>query len=176
MRGGSWLNNQRNARVANRNRNTPGNVNDNLGFRCASSPPSGVLLQSRCRPLYGRADRRWELHPPILACASRMGCKQGEYVRREARQDSSGWLVSIWNQPIQGTRYVRKCLGVGARLVRGGLLSEWSNSKPTRSRHRRTAFRARRFLVLQSGGRARCQPPQGLPGRRRRQSRFSLRQ
>ena len=38
MRGGSWLNNQRNARVANRNRNTPGNVNDNLGFRCASSP------------------------------------------------------------------------------------------------------------------------------------------
>ncbi|MBO4738173.1 MAG: hypothetical protein J5606_01280 [Bacteroidales bacterium] len=38
-RGGSWNNNARNCRVANRNNNTPGNRNNNLGFRV-------VLLQS----------------------------------------------------------------------------------------------------------------------------------
>ncbi|MCG6869044.1 MAG: formylglycine-generating enzyme family protein [Gammaproteobacteria bacterium] len=37
IRGGSWRNEPRNARAANRNRNTPGNRNDNVGFRLASS-------------------------------------------------------------------------------------------------------------------------------------------
>ena len=32
-RGGSWNNNPRNVRSANRNRNSPGNRNNNLGFR-----------------------------------------------------------------------------------------------------------------------------------------------
>ena len=32
-RGGSWNNNARNCRSANRNRNNPGNRNNNLGFR-----------------------------------------------------------------------------------------------------------------------------------------------
>lgn len=35
LRGGSWNNNARNVRAANRNRNDPDNRNDNLGFRCA---------------------------------------------------------------------------------------------------------------------------------------------
>lgn len=35
-RGGSWNNNARNCRSANRNRNTPDNRNNNLGFRLAS--------------------------------------------------------------------------------------------------------------------------------------------
>ncbi|MBR6355076.1 MAG: hypothetical protein IKS01_04775 [Paludibacteraceae bacterium] len=38
-RGGSWNNNARNCRVANRNNNSPGNRNNNLGFRV-------VLLRS----------------------------------------------------------------------------------------------------------------------------------
>jgi formylglycine-generating enzyme required for sulfatase activity len=33
IRGGSWNNNARNCRTANRNRNSPDNRNDNIGFR-----------------------------------------------------------------------------------------------------------------------------------------------
>ena len=41
-RGGSWNNNANNARAANRNNDSPGNRNNNLGFRLASSgaPPA----------------------------------------------------------------------------------------------------------------------------------------
>lgn len=35
LRGGSWINNGRNARSAYRNRNEPDNRNDNIGFRLA---------------------------------------------------------------------------------------------------------------------------------------------
>jgi hypothetical protein len=37
IRGGSWNNNARNVRAANRNANQPDNRNNNLGFRCLSS-------------------------------------------------------------------------------------------------------------------------------------------
>jgi hypothetical protein len=37
IRGGSWNNNENNVRSANRNRNTPDNTRNNLGFRCARS-------------------------------------------------------------------------------------------------------------------------------------------
>lgn len=37
MRGGSWNNEQRNARCAYRNRNHPDNFNNNLGFRVVVS-------------------------------------------------------------------------------------------------------------------------------------------
>jgi hypothetical protein len=33
LRGGSWNNNQENARCANRNNNNPNNRNNNIGFR-----------------------------------------------------------------------------------------------------------------------------------------------
>jgi formylglycine-generating enzyme required for sulfatase activity len=33
IRGGSWINNARNCRSANRNRNAPDNRNNNVGFR-----------------------------------------------------------------------------------------------------------------------------------------------
>ncbi|MBW4641990.1 MAG: SUMF1/EgtB/PvdO family nonheme iron enzyme [Goleter apudmare HA4340-LM2] len=33
LRGGSWNNNPENCRSANRNRNTPDNRNNNIGFR-----------------------------------------------------------------------------------------------------------------------------------------------
>mgnify|MGYP000687017478 CR=1 FL=1 len=37
LRGGSWNNNPRNARAANRNNNSVGNRNNNKGFRLAQS-------------------------------------------------------------------------------------------------------------------------------------------
>ena len=33
LRGGSWNNNEMNARCSNRNRNNPNNYNNNIGFR-----------------------------------------------------------------------------------------------------------------------------------------------
>ncbi|MEW5867822.1 MAG: SUMF1/EgtB/PvdO family nonheme iron enzyme [Chloroflexota bacterium] len=44
LRGGSWNNNERNLRAANRNRNAPANSNNNVGFRCVR------LLSLRGRP------------------------------------------------------------------------------------------------------------------------------
>ena len=35
LRGGSWINNGRNCRSANRNNNSPDNANNNIGFRLA---------------------------------------------------------------------------------------------------------------------------------------------
>ena len=43
IRGGSWNNNPRNARSANRNRNTPENRNNNLGFRLALAQRTGWI-------------------------------------------------------------------------------------------------------------------------------------
>ena len=37
IRGGSWNNNANNMRASNRNNNNPGNINNNLGFRCANT-------------------------------------------------------------------------------------------------------------------------------------------
>jgi Sulfatase-modifying factor enzyme 1 len=42
IRGGSWNNEPRNVRSANRNRNTPDNRNNNVGFRLAQS------IRTRC--------------------------------------------------------------------------------------------------------------------------------
>ncbi|MBM4311952.1 MAG: hypothetical protein FJ119_13530 [Deltaproteobacteria bacterium] len=41
-RGGSWNNNARNCRSANRNNNSPGNRNNNLGLRLAFAELSRV--------------------------------------------------------------------------------------------------------------------------------------
>jgi len=41
LRGGSWNNNQRDARASIRNRNTPDNANNNNGFRVAAHVFSG---------------------------------------------------------------------------------------------------------------------------------------
>ncbi|MCP4625677.1 MAG: hypothetical protein GY850_19485 [bacterium] len=41
-RGGSWNNNASNCRSANRNRNSPGNRDNNLGFRLVVPPAQKV--------------------------------------------------------------------------------------------------------------------------------------
>ena len=50
-RGGSWNNNAGNCRAANRNRNTPANRNNNLGFRLARSSAARRSCSRRNRPL-----------------------------------------------------------------------------------------------------------------------------
>jgi hypothetical protein len=60
LRGGSWNNNQDNARSANRNRNNPNNRNNNIGFRvvCVSHvflflPEPGASMLRRVRRARG---------------------------------------------------------------------------------------------------------------------------
>ena len=54
LRGGSWINNGRNCRSANRNGNTPGNRNHNIGFRLARAQDTAgwlFLTQPKARPM-----------------------------------------------------------------------------------------------------------------------------
>jgi hypothetical protein len=50
IRGGSWNNNATNCRAANRNRNTPDNQNNNLGFRLAAAPTEGMDFPTPLEP------------------------------------------------------------------------------------------------------------------------------
>nr|WP_071782822.1 SUMF1/EgtB/PvdO family nonheme iron enzyme [Planktothrix agardhii] len=59
IRGGSWNNNPRNCRSANRNKNEPDSRNRNYGFRVVSLPPACALLGQNwqmgiCRANLGR--------------------------------------------------------------------------------------------------------------------------
>jgi hypothetical protein len=58
IRGGSWNNEPRNCRPANRNRNAPENRNNNLGFRVAAAPPVRWIPRRQDRSLAspGRVD------------------------------------------------------------------------------------------------------------------------
>ena len=78
LRGGSWNNNQRNVRVANRNRNDPDNRNNNVGFRCARLPSKG---ESRIR-----------MSPVRGLCGRGMGgaCLEGERRRPPSGDDVTG--------------------------------------------------------------------------------------
>lgn len=52
LRGGSWNNNENNARASNRNNNNPNNQNDNIGFRCVAAAP-GVVSASQVHRVHG---------------------------------------------------------------------------------------------------------------------------
>ncbi|MBI4603833.1 MAG: hypothetical protein HY721_17900 [Planctomycetes bacterium] len=71
LRGGSWNNNPRNCRAANRNRNEPGNRNNNTGFRVAlhfpARPRPRVLPRPApgIAPLTGRASAAAEVLAPL---------------------------------------------------------------------------------------------------------------
>jgi hypothetical protein len=54
VRGGGWNNNPQNARWANRNRNNPGNRNNNTGFRLART----LLAQAPCFTEHGVGQKR----------------------------------------------------------------------------------------------------------------------
>ena len=62
IRGGSWNNSAANLRASNRNRNSPGNRNNNLGFRCVSSarrPMDGGYGSLPCAQGVDHAPRPW---------------------------------------------------------------------------------------------------------------------
>lgn len=61
LRGGSWNNNGRNVRSANRNRNEPGNRNDNIGFRLALAQASKLPALDQMT-LLSAASRRQKAH------------------------------------------------------------------------------------------------------------------
>ncbi len=83
LRGGSWNNTPQNLRSANRNRNTPDNRNNNIGFRIASTasrPERVCLVQctvcqeavqggavqcSDVRPPWPQLSGRRALHPEV---------------------------------------------------------------------------------------------------------------
>ncbi|HNN85819.1 MAG TPA: SUMF1/EgtB/PvdO family nonheme iron enzyme, partial [Accumulibacter sp.] len=65
VRGGSWNNNGRNVRSANRNWNEPGNRNQNVGFR---------LALARCRSF--RLLTRWPSGPPRSVAVGGRGGKK----------------------------------------------------------------------------------------------------
>ncbi|MCO6455391.1 MAG: SUMF1/EgtB/PvdO family nonheme iron enzyme [Pirellulaceae bacterium] len=69
IRGGSWANDARNCRAANRNANEPANRNDNLGFRVAAAPSArGGYPAERNRPLSRPVNRRAKSEPGAAAC------------------------------------------------------------------------------------------------------------
>jgi hypothetical protein len=59
VRGGSWNNNARNCRAAYRNTRTPGNRNNNIGFRVAAAPAAASRRQpEQVTPPAGRHGRQ----------------------------------------------------------------------------------------------------------------------
>ena len=51
LRGGSWINDGRHCRAANRNGNDPANRNQNIGFRPALAPAGSALVEPARGPL-----------------------------------------------------------------------------------------------------------------------------
>ncbi len=76
-RGGSWNNNPRNVRSANRNRNAPDNSNNNLGFRLVL--PAQHLVEWRLlnREISRFSDDSQETKRAGLRCGSLVVVERG---------------------------------------------------------------------------------------------------
>ncbi|OQX12331.1 MAG: hypothetical protein BWK73_15240 [Thiothrix lacustris] len=77
LRGGSWNNNAQSVRSANRNNNTPGNRNNNNGFRLASAQTPAVAAVDQMSIL------------PVVY-ASRRKANAPRYVSRQSRTLTGG--------------------------------------------------------------------------------------
>lgn len=69
LRGGSWINNGRNLRSAQRNGNTPGNRNQNIGLRLAGASRAGGSMNQR--PVLFRSSVPMAGRSPGPRCVSR---------------------------------------------------------------------------------------------------------
>lgn len=65
MRGGSWNNNTRNLRSAERNNNNPDNRNNNLGFRVARTSTGHIKMAG---PEFDALERIGACPAEVLAC------------------------------------------------------------------------------------------------------------
>jgi len=61
LRGGSWINNARHVRSANRNANDPDNANNNIGFRLARALAAISRWQSDQVSNLSNAIGRWQI-------------------------------------------------------------------------------------------------------------------
>ncbi len=129
LRGGSWNNNQNNARAAYRNNNNPGNRNNNIGFRVAVRRPTSLcgfflrvsgLSGLHCRLL----DRKPSSYPTIDYCFQFMPIDYG--------------LWDAVRKGLRWRRFVPSVYGVGsigALLVAGiykNLGMAWIRSRHAR--------------------------------------------
>jgi hypothetical protein len=140
IRGGSWNNNPRNDRSANRNRNEPGNRNNNLGFRLARAqqkwwiPRQTEPAAFRSRP----AERRAKLvrGPPGAGSAcERSGrphfrlAQLGMRLRTLANDEGDPWQGTFDREIIHRGREV------GAKwseVMRGaGIFRDGGRNQPT---------------------------------------------
>jgi hypothetical protein len=89
VRGGSWNNNQRNARCAYRNRNIPDNYNNNLGFRvvvsialCRGRQTSSFMNAWRSPARVGPRPAQESQPGPAPVASAGMGAAAGQITRR----------------------------------------------------------------------------------------------
>jgi hypothetical protein len=89
LRGGSFNNNHRNVRCANRNHNNPNNRNDNIGFRVVVSH---IFCPPEMQPGYGWAAEVIKNGPaavpaafrPCVCCLMRLRLEPGKYTKAPA--------------------------------------------------------------------------------------------
>ena len=106
-RGGSWNNNPRNARVANRNRNTPDNRDNNLGLRLVStarpaSPRATVRSPVAARFVWGRPARAKDLsmlRVPARTASLRWGRAEHPTWPRRSSSDPADGAFTAWPPP-----------------------------------------------------------------------------
>ncbi|MGH9839081.1 MAG: SUMF1/EgtB/PvdO family nonheme iron enzyme [Blastocatellia bacterium] len=85
LRGGSWNNNGRNCRSANRNRNGPGNRNNNIGFRVVVSAST----------LHGQS-RRKGLRPSVQEESSASSGEASNRFRKSSEPAPAGSASEGW--------------------------------------------------------------------------------
>ena len=79
LRGGSWNNNANNCRSANRNRNTPDNRNNNIGFR--------VVVGARA--LHGQ-NRRMGMRRASVGESRACSGDEGDFIRKSTGRGRPG--------------------------------------------------------------------------------------
>jgi len=87
LRGGSWNNNPRNVRAANRNKNDPTNRNNNNGFRLGASAQD-IHENNTKVPYFVRTNRRTD---SVMIVYSPISWLQNSRIQKRLDEFSSPW-------------------------------------------------------------------------------------